>query len=1078
MFENQSTAQNVLLGSGIQFFTGAVSSYDGIDYYKLQVNNQSSLNLSLYGLSADVNAYLFDNAAKLVASSTKTGTSSESINTTLDAGTYFVKVDSSLLKNSQGYTNSSYQLSISNNSLFSNIDDKNSDGQMFYTGDFNGDGIQDVFRQERGSWVNGAKDAEFLIGKANGSFDAPVQVANSSLFQGNNNRLIFGDFNGDRKTDIIRQQYNGWSGANGAQFYSLSNGNFQLVANVADSDMMKGDSTNLIAGDFNGDGFDDLIRQEKGSLVDDNRDVELYTSNGTFGWNSRTLLTNSFTVDGNEALLVAGDFIAGGGKDLMRIEIENTIINSVNDIQYLSYQNSNMEVVSNTPKNIAPQAPLVYGVKASYDANSTLTLGTSYAWDSNGWQDISKVDFWLTNALNQRIELTDANSFISYNQNYAKFSYSTSLNGIAAGDYKLNAVAYDKSGAASNRFSQALMIKPPANIAPQAPLIYGVKASYDANSTLTLGTSYAWDSNGWQDVSKVDFWLTNAQGGRVELADANSFISYSQNYAKFGYSTSLNGIAAGDYKLNAVAYDKAGAASNTFTQALAIKALNIAPNTPVITGIQSSYDANSTLTIDSGSIADSNGWQDVSKVQFWLTDAQGNKINTSDVTSFTANDVNSAKFSYSTSLNGLAAGDYKLNAVAYDKAGLASNQFSQALAIKAANIAPNTPVITGIKSSYDANSTLTIDSGSIADSNGWQDVSKVDFWLTNAQGQRIELADVSDFATKDANSARFSYTVSLSGIAIGNYKLNAVAYDKAGLASNPFTQDISIKAANIAPWKILIYDLQSIYDVNSTISLNQGYAWDSDGWQDINKVDFWLTNAQGQRLELADADTFIYNDLNWAQFKQNISLNGFAAGDYTLNAIAYDKAGVAGTQFAQSFVISSAAKPDIDIQLVDTYSAFTSDQKRAFAVAESNWERIITNDKDRNGIIKIAVTQSYNNELSQGESFQGSNTIANAYLDLSIGYRYNFSGDRVDLGGVDYYSRINWNSYMLGSFSFADLVGVMMHEIGHTLGLTHEENSTLMGAYLGDRQLLSSEGFDKLERLGYKVDRTARIDWA
>jgi Bacterial pre-peptidase C-terminal domain/FG-GAP-like repeat len=400
MFENQSNAQNVLLGAGIQFFTGAVSTYDGIDYYKLQVNSQSSLNLSLYGLSADVNAYLFDNAAKLVASSNKTGISSESINTTLDAGTYFVKVDSSLLKNSQGSINSSYQLAISNNSLFSNIDDKNPDGQMFHTGDFNGDGIQDVFRQERGNLVNGVKDAEFLIGKANGSFDAPVQVANSSLFQGNNNRLIFGDFNGDRKTDIIRQQYNGWS-SNGAQFYSLNNGNFQLVANVADSDMMKGDATNLIAGDFNNDGFADLIRQEKGLLVDDNRDVELYTSNGTFGWSSRTLLTNSFTVDGNEALLVAGDFIAGGGKDLMRIETENTIINGVNDIQYLSYQNSNMEAVSNIPKNIAPQAPLVYGVKASYDANSTLTLATNYAWDSNGWQDISKVDFWLTNALNQ-----------------------------------------------------------------------------------------------------------------------------------------------------------------------------------------------------------------------------------------------------------------------------------------------------------------------------------------------------------------------------------------------------------------------------------------------------------------------------------------------------------------------------------------------------------------------------------------------------------------------------------------------------------------------------------------------------
>jgi hypothetical protein len=179
MFENQSNAQNVLLGSGLQSFTGEVSSFDGSDYYKLQVNSRSSFNMSLYGMSSDINAYLLDSSSRILASSINLGSSSEAINTTLNAGVYYVKVDRSVLANNNG---SSYQLGFANDPLFRNIDDKNPNGQMFYDGDFNGDGVRDVLRQDRGNWVDGVKDAELIVGKANGGFDAPIQVSNSNLF--------------------------------------------------------------------------------------------------------------------------------------------------------------------------------------------------------------------------------------------------------------------------------------------------------------------------------------------------------------------------------------------------------------------------------------------------------------------------------------------------------------------------------------------------------------------------------------------------------------------------------------------------------------------------------------------------------------------------------------------------------------------------------------------------------------------------------------------------------------------------------------------------------------------------------
>ncbi len=674
MFENQSNAQNVLLGSGIQFFTGAVSNYDGVDYYKLQVNSRSSLNLSLSELTGDANVYLLDSAGASLDFSTLTGNSSEAINTTLDAGTYFVKVD--FARDNQGAANLPYQLAIANNSIFSNIDDKNPNGQKFYAGDFNGDGIQDIFRQERGNLVDGDKDAEVLLGNVAGGFDT-IQIANAELFQGNKNRLVLGDFNGDGQTDIIRQEYDGWvDGVSKTQFVSFQDGNFQVVADLQDMNMMRGDLTNLIAGDFNGDGRDDLIRQEKGGLVDGNRDVELYISDGKFKWSSQKVLPNSPTLNGNDTLLVAGDFIAGGGKDLIRIETNSTLIDGIGDIQYLSYKNGNMLVAGNNPTNIAPKAPLINGVKSSYDANSTLTLTNSYVFDSNGWKDVSKVDFWLTNAQGQRIELKDASGFTSYNANYSQFKYSTSLSGIAVGAYKLNAVAYDKAGSASNQFTKSFKI---INNAPQSLLINGLKSSYDANSTLSIDSGSITDNNGWQDVSKVDFWLTNAKGQRIELDDANSFAAKSQNSAKFSYNASLDGIAVGNYKLNAVAYDQAGAMSKQFAQSF--KVINNAPQILLINGVKSSYDLNSTLLIDSGSITDNNGWKDVSKVDFWLTNSQGKRIELDDVKSFTTNGQNSAKFNYSTSLQGLTVGNYRLNAVAYDQSGVVSNQVTKSFAI-------------------------------------------------------------------------------------------------------------------------------------------------------------------------------------------------------------------------------------------------------------------------------------------------------------------------------------------------------------------------------------------------------------
>jgi hypothetical protein len=117
---------------------------------------------------------------------------------------------------------------------------------------------------------------------------------------------------------------------------------------------------------------------------------------------------------------------------------------------------------------------------------------------------------------------------------------------------------------------------------------------------------------------------------------------------------------------------------------------------------------------------------------------------------------------------------------------------SAATAKPPTNIVPQGLTISGVKPSYDNSSNLSIDSGSILDGNGWPDLTKVDFWLVDSKGARVELADVTSFTAKDNNTATFKYTTSLKGIANGSYKLNAVAYDKFGSASNQFTQSFVI----------------------------------------------------------------------------------------------------------------------------------------------------------------------------------------------------------------------------------------------------------------------------------------------
>ena len=824
MFDTQNTAQNVLLGSGVQSFGGSVANLDGLDYYKLQVNSRSNVSMSLSGLGGDVNLFLLDNTSKQLATSSAAGIRSELIQTTLDAGTYFVKV-----QQGSPTTSSPYQITFSNDPLFRT---PNSTPQSLI--------------------VNGV----------NSSY-----AANSTL--------------------ALSPSY------------------------VSD-----------------GDGWQDVSKVDFWLTDSSNKRIELADVD-TFTASNATSAKFGYATSLSQLGLAVGAY-------------------QLNAVAYDKAGATSTKFTSNafSITNSAAQDFNISGIKSNYDPTSTLTLNPSSVSDSNGWQDVAKVDFWLTDSLNKRVELADVTSFTGNGLTAAKFNYSTSLLGLASGEYKLNAVAIDKANAKSSTFTSNIFNI--ANSKPQDLQINGVLASYNVDSKLTLGTSYVSDNNGWQDAGKVDFWLTDSSNNRIELADVTSFSSNNLTSAKFNYSTALTGLAVGNYSLNAMAYDKAGIAGNQFKQSFSLT--NTAPQTLTLNGINTSYDANSIIKLDPSFVSDNNGWQDLKNVDFWLTDSKGKRIELADVNSFTSNSLTTAKFDYAADLSqlGLAAGNYKLNAIASDKSGTLSNQVSKSFAVN--NTAPKTLTVNGVKSSYDLNSTLTIDPSFVSDNNGWQDIGKVDFWLTDSLNKRIELADVTSFTADTAIAAKFGYATSLAGLAAGSYSLNAVAYDKNGTASNTFTKSLSL--VNSAPQTVTLNGLKSVYSKTSILELASSYVSDINGWQDVNKVDFWLTDSTNKRIELADVTSFTADGANSAKFDYSTSLSalGLAAGNYNLNAIAYDRTGTASTKVSQLFNVS-ATLDWFDLNLKDAGVVGLARSKAADGQLDRNDLLSIFRDVEDGGVV-------------------------------------------------------------------------------------------------------------------------------
>jgi surface antigen len=388
MFDSIGAARNIGLNSGLQLFQGSVSQFDLHDYNKIQVSSRTNIFVSAYELSGDITLSLLNSNGERITASNRNNFSAENINTVLEAGTYYIDIQ-------QNSGETSYKLGVSSNSFFANT----GDNANWIVGDFNGDGFQDALFQQKvevevnsiianvntpkarvenqGSMIsrvlrhlnisrnfqvdsqvimsqspsglltlNASKpnNLQFVLGKQDGSFSNPVFIANMEAMSSNYVNLIAGDFNGDGKTDLIRQEKISLvNGINDVQFLSFENGNFKVVANAPEMATLTDNVANLIVGDFNGDKRADLIRQEKGLFINEVNDVQFLISDGNWGFAPPIQINDMSVMTNNVVTLVSN-----GGADLMRIE-RSAYVNGVNDIQFYSFKDGNFQFVGNEP---------------------------------------------------------------------------------------------------------------------------------------------------------------------------------------------------------------------------------------------------------------------------------------------------------------------------------------------------------------------------------------------------------------------------------------------------------------------------------------------------------------------------------------------------------------------------------------------------------------------------------------------------------------------------------------------------------------------------------------------------------
>lgn len=122
---------------------------------------------------------------------------------------------------------------------------------------------------------------------------------------------------------------------------------------------------------------------------------------------------------------------------------------------------------------------------------------------------------------------------------------------------------------------------------------------------------------------------------------------------------------------------------------------------------------------------------------------------------------------------------------------------------------------------------------------------------------------------------------------------------------------------NNAPTDILIHDLQTSYNGKVTVNLNQVFAFDKDGFNDLSRIDFQLQTPTGSQRGISDATSFSpwEGGSRRGKTSYSFSLSGLSPGTHSLWGKAYDRAGLGGNIFQKSFTITDTVESNVNFSL-------------------------------------------------------------------------------------------------------------------------------------------------------------------
>ena len=201
-----------------------------------------------------------------------------------------------------------------------------------HVGDFNGDGRDDFLANK-----DGDKSSRIFFADENGNFSTSNQITlpENLEIKGNKFNLYVGDFNGDGRDDFIAQQKEDKNKDSARIFFAKQNGNFSTSKQITLPENLKinGHEHKLHIGDFDGDGRDDILAQQKDDRVSR---IFFADENGNFSTSNMEKLPANFELRTGRTTLHIGDFDGDGIDDFLRHKKqesgpENTIFLSKGD---------------------------------------------------------------------------------------------------------------------------------------------------------------------------------------------------------------------------------------------------------------------------------------------------------------------------------------------------------------------------------------------------------------------------------------------------------------------------------------------------------------------------------------------------------------------------------------------------------------------------------------------------------------------------------------------------------------------------------------------------------------------------